>query len=657
MRKGQLKLMEDAKKRNFSEEYMKLLSDETYNLKSLHEVYRYLCIEHCKNTSVEIVCYELYEVLELLNYDITGMNYYLFWILLYEYKGLNNKKKQQVLKFARLFVSTTDRFSWISIYAAGLYYEFPKNLAILPIKIIKKLGLTSDYGYSANLRYDYLHDDYLHNGSNSAIILFMRNNTFIYKEDRTCIESLYDYDTHSFETDLLQFISRGECTNAFSRSLYNSYQNKKIWEANPLPGMIEEYCKKHMVKSYDIYSKTIWDDITIKENIEKALEYVSPISTNAERETVTIRISGNGWLNITYHIENKVTAEFKNGEVSITGNCQNLKEFQVTPDGKIFMKNSKGKLYPAPLRDVYTYSKKRVLKNVFDIIFLTTDSLFLKDLHRDMKDVCLIPIVYNEAVTYHNRAELIKCRYKTARKIPIDWNKINLNLSYMIIASLNSVKDEKSRNILLNQREASLIIKVSAYQKKEGKVNDFLGNIILGRIYPELDMSYMTPEQVDTNGIVSDYISMCRQHKIGINLNVKTVAQIRNKHDEAALLRYEQDTGMVKIPKDSVFNPLRKILPKEFEWIKSRKRLIQETCLQKHCVWSYADKITKDKCAIYSFADTTGKYGDDGIPRRYTVEFGKNEKGYYTITQVQGRLNRENTVKMRDYIQEILNKA
>jgi hypothetical protein len=154
---------------------------------------------------------------------------------------------------------------------------------------------------------------------------------------------------------------------------------------------------------------------------------------------------------------------------------------------------------------------------------------------------------------------------------------------------------------------------------------------------------------------IADYISMCRQAKIKVRLDIKSVKQLDNLHERIATNPndYRKRTGEVKIPEKSKFLELRKILPAEFEWIKTRKRLILETELQHHCVWSYAEKITKDNCAIYSFTDTRAEYTKDGIPKRYTIEFGVNNSGYYVV-QVQGKYDRVNSDGMREYIQSLL---
>ena len=105
-----------------------------------------------------------------------------------------------------------------------------------------------------------------------------------------------------------------------------------------------------------------------------------------------------------------------------------------------------------------------------------------------------------------------------------------------------------------------------------------------------------------------------------VRLSVKTADALVKLHDEVALVSNMSD-GRVSVPKDTVFKKLRKILPTEFEWIKTRKRLNKESLMMGHCVWSYGDEINKDKCAIYSFIDEEGKYSTEGCRKRYTLEF------------------------------------
>lgn len=79
-----------------------------------------------------------------------------------------------------------------------------------------------------------------------------------------------------------------------------------------------------------------------------------------------------------------------------------------------------------------------------------------------------------------------------------------------------------------------------------------------------------------------------------------------------------------------------------------------ETKIQHHCVWSYADYISQDISAIYSYVDYAAKFGD--TPKRYTIEFRADAEGKFYVAQAQGRYDAVNSSKIASYIEEILKK-
>jgi hypothetical protein len=117
---------------------------------------------------------------------------------------------------------------------------------------------------------------------------------------------------------------------------------------------------------------------------------------------------------------------------------------------------------------------------------------------------------------------------------------------------------------------------------------------------------------------------------------------------------YMKNMYRFKIPKESQFNKLRNVLPSEFEWIKTRTRLADESIMQHHCVWSYGEYIHKDQSTIYSYVDSEGKYGDAGL--RYTIEFKRRESGFY-IAQMQKKYDRGGSESLRDEINKLLKTA
>lgn len=137
---------------------------------------------------------------------------------------------------------------------------------------------------------------------------------------------------------------------------------------------------------------------------------------------------------------------------------------------------------------------------------------------------------------------------------------------------------------------------------------------------------------------------MCRTVHKKISINFKSVKKVQEEHDQISQKYYQRSTPKVTVKKDTKFKELRKILPDTFEWIKTRKRLIQETTMQNHCVWSYASFINKDQCQIYSYVDERGE--------RYTLEF-RTKRNKYVLQQARGKYNTINT-QINQYVDEIL---
>lgn len=339
----------------------------------------------------------------------------------------------------------------------------------------------------------------------------------------------------------------------------------------------------------------------------------------------------------------------------------------------------------------YAYNDDLVKFTYLYMDYLISKNVFFKDIFADCEKYCLIPLTVNECLNYHNRSELIKNKYKKADGINIQWNKRNLNLSYMIIKSMPYV-DSKSKEILkqIKTFNLSTIRKNNGYQYK---ILDFLYEIIRNSIKDNFKKEYekkkkqiytetqndlselpdILPDEQDSlirydynfnedtdyelDCLIYDYLRMCFNNKSSkVKLNIKSVNEIRNKHNDLnRAIDITKQTGDVKIPKNSIFTELRSILPEDFEWIKTRKRLILETKIQHHCVWSYYDLINDDKCAIYSYIDKDGSKSNDNVARRYTIEFryNHNTKKYY-VNQTQGRFNKVNSSKMTEYINELL---
>lgn len=249
------------------------------------------------------------------------------------------------------------------------------------------------------------------------------------------------------------------------------------------------------------------------------------------------------------------------------------------------------------------------------------------------KSICL-PISVNAVFQNHNKAELFVNTYKDARLLKVNWNKIDMDLGYMLIKSYRKV-DEKSRNILQQFRNEDALLNLP-YSAKEA-TKTFISNAykcILGDAYDNNDPN-----------VINDYVNICFLTHTKISLSARSMKRIQEMHDDVSHAYYNKRTPPVVIPKNTVFKRLRKLLPAEFEWITSRRRLIAETVMQDHCVWSYADMMNKDQCAIYSYVDAEGK--------RFTLEFVVQNKRYI-CKQIQGKYNQGNADAVGELVRSFL---
>lgn len=98
------------------------------------------------------------------------------------------------------------------------------------------------------------------------------------------------------------------------------------------------------------------------------------------------------------------------------------------------------------------------------------------------------------------------------------------------------------------------------------------------------------------------------------------------------------------MPKNSKFKNVN--LPENFEHIKTKKRLILESQIQRHCVATYTYLINEDKCSIYSTI-----YKD----KRYTIEIRKSRNKYY-IAHIKGMFNSDAPTELIELINSKLNK-
>lgn len=151
---------------------------------------------------------------------------------------------------------------------------------------------------------------------------------------------------------------------------------------------------------------------------------------------------------------------------------------------------------------------------------------------------------------------------------------------------------------------------------------------------------------------VSDYLRMCIMLDKKANMNIRSPKRLNLEHDELS-----RKISASHIPKVKTHRSYPRMSSENgfvIELIDEKMRLIEESQIQKHCVKTYATKINRGECCIYSFLEkSTGK--------RYTLEVQKRKtkdsrKQFFILQQIRGKFNSKPTNKVMDAVSEILRK-
>lgn len=703
MRKGQITILENANKCKMKQETIDLLSREDLTLDELRHVYRYICKYRKSQDERQLVAEAerslkitygikdrkekeavLCTMLRVYTYDTT------------EDTLLGNKAKWKFKKVVHFFLQYPQeiRYHMLWTYVDAMYRKLPVWHIGELLRYTKDNSTNFDYLFFKNPE---LLDDYICNKESSLVWWMMQNCKKIpYHCPKLLLCNLYHWDSHSFGFPV------SECSsyiNIENGSCYTKAVLELIEQKNPIVKYVHSFAKEHM-KAYRNGNSTRYEayymtDDVLKERCKQAYNLIrTTFTVKTDAYSFFITVQDNLFINIKFSQYKMVRFDEHGWHFGETARYKS--EFTILPDGRL-MKQKGKHLIPFSMKDFYFWYQEPGLVGSFmqqlsDV--LAKQNPFFKDI---LTDICqcgaVLSATVDEVMHHYNRTDYIRSHYKQAKELAVNWNKQNIGLSSLIIRSLPYVDGEKCRNILLQQKNPGLITRYIASARRTEKIYAFLEEVIKQNLMAalsrkqscekssirmqyetELDRNVMTGllederEQFLTEKenaesgweniilTIRDYVNACRQTKAKIRIDIYSIEQLNNLHELRTMknVDHRKATGEVKVPKNSKFAPLREILPQEFEWITTRIRLILETELQHHCVWSYASAITNDQSAIYSFVDTEASHSSDGRPKRYTIEFKMDRHGMYYVEQVQGKYDSVNANGMKEYIQSLL---
>lgn len=726
MRKGQAAILNEAQQYELNDNIISILKREDLTLKQLNDIVHYCYAQiYIYNQNQDDIYNEVLRIVEnkwisgfTLPYGLCGKDTLLNSskkrniFKLYDYLNIGKYRKENPSKCA-------DMYNLYNLYVELLYndiqFKHIKSLYRLYKKDKTILNCFNNYR--------------LPNINNSNIVFYTHFLEYIINE----LDKGETFHNYVFSNRMTEQVFNKNCENIdlnkmlfeyflsltsnielpYDETNFDKYFIKEngVYYLNFEKIVVEKYppITKAVLKSFDFkllrnsysyYNNIIqmnedifdkYKQLVMDNGITVTLNNIKSISTK-------IVIKTNGTINI-YIREYKGNTILSSGKLQTYDETKsNKNDIVIFPNGDIYKKTKNEKLVPISFKELYALRNlNNDTKKLVDCIISEVSKMtpIFKDISRDFEITNLFPIKFNDLYKYHTKNELMKDMYGLAKDLPINYNKININLSYLIVKSYNYVNDRSKKILIQLKDKDNSILKLvnrcitKSWQRLtyKRKVFFFLQSIIIYTInektdwgktrkkYIEENLNFIAENILDAEFNefeencaddmviqVGDYVNMCiysnKRVKPKVDLSISNIHTLIEKHNDVSWLSRKSGTKPVKVPKDSVFNDLRKILPKEFEWIKNRKRLILETELQHHCVWSYADKISSDMCAIYSYVDKDGSKSlcNDGKPKRYTIEFNFNKQdGTYYVVQVQGKYDAVNSSDVQNYIYKILN--
>ena len=419
------------------------------------------------------------------------------------------------------------------------------------------------------------------------------------KEDNTNLGDLFRF--------LINSLSMNKCDSNYS---YNE----------------EEFRHYANFWNYDDLDKSSFKNMIYSCMIPKKNRKVEIHYSNSESSHY-IKIKLKTYSCIYFHCEEKVEDNIENCFYP-SENVYNY-EFIIFNDLSIFSQRKNGKVYPTSLKDiskaiyVFTLNSSNGLddniNNCMNLIyeFFSSKHKLFKDILEENKNNLLnVNIKVNDIWKCNTKLELLNLYFKNA-KIPKSFNKLRLQTGYMILKVNKYVNEKEIQKLYILDDKIDFEYKVSMKEQ----IVKFLA------LYYKTVLNYSE----DDIFYICDYVRMAIYYSKSkkVNLKIKSIKRIYEEHDKITKEMYEKETPTIKIKKDSKFKNLK--LSEEFEKITTKKRLIQETRQQKHCVWSYGKEINNDNCMIYSTIFNR---------KRYTLEIRK-KRNKYILAQIQGFKNSE----------------
>lgn len=535
MRKGQEKILQYAHKSDYSDECIKALSREDLTLKQLNNLLSLLY--HCRDKDEKWV--DIFTAID---------DNELMWLIIRYMTGNNVDISVEELKQISTREKICSYFSQNGVICRNLF----------DVEVIMMIGC-HDYTVAlfsiANKIYEMV-SDRVH-----TLEIF-----YVVKRLHKCLEYISDY--HDFVDGIdIEMLCQNHCIDDeyitdYTREYTNNHTVFTLKNAKGIPKEIQQ------IDFRGYYAELKTNGFSRYVNYDLKAVYI----TYKPFSKVIISPDGTAKTNTWESTEKQLI--FSNQTHEFIAGYETKKGFRYKP---------------AQLKELFfaisicdTEEDKNNAYSVIDFLCKKYNTYIFKDLYCDFLQSggLLLPLLITETAQYRTKQELFDNHYH----MPIngDWNRKNVNLTYLILKLKPRMTDEAFARAMQCKNAPKI--------KKVGKRRYIMTYILYEALYG------ISAGNFHGDGLLSDALYEEYQNK---KIKLLPENQTINEHN-ARQVNHKAKTVKFRIKKDTKFKKLIKNMPENYELIKTPKRLVNEGILQKNCVASYAGKINSDGCMIYS---------------------------------------------------------
>lgn len=378
-------------------------------------------------------------------------------------------------------------------------------------------------------------------------------------------------------------------------------------------------------------------------------------------QCAAFRESEDCWTVSFYHITGVRYHSTDTGGVSALLQTDDYPFIQLTDQTEDFFgywkKYQSRKRSPHANREGFSYWTNKALKTSEEFRAFTVDFFFavaeaeqryiLKDAARAIANCgCFLPPVsYPALLGFRTPAELIRTFRQVQTALNVDFNKVDLNVGY-VMTMLAPEVDRADRKHIEKLDVKTVSDAISLKILYEGFSAEEFVIWYYRKAFADLAYDY------DVRMYAADYAQMCLAAGEKLRIGYDLEGLMRAHDDLAARARLkankkEFEKPLLAVP--SKFDALEESIGKtgstEFERISTTERLFQEGEYQHNCVFSRLELVRRDRAAVY-------RWNHQG--ESYTVQFSRDRRGHYAVQEIRARFNRTITAEHLDELRQVL---